>query len=906
MYKNIFFDKKENLIHVWDDKKGYFTEDYSKYDYCYIQSNKGNYTSIYGHKLIKVNKNTLKGYHNEKSFESDIDPNVRYLLDNYGDSDESSEGCVIFYYDIEVEMITGKPDVHNPKNSVTSISTFDTKTNEYYVFVLSEDKEIQYEKEGVNLKVFETERELLKCFIDFFNLISPDIITGWNIDYFDTPYIINRSKRLLGNYANKYSQIEKVRKTRSGFYQIAGVSNLDYISIYKNFSQKELENYTLDYVSKYELGKGKVEYEGNLDELFREDINKFIEYNIVDVQLVKELEEKNKFIALSREICHLCHVPYEAIIHSSRFLEGAILTYMRRKSLIAPDRDYFKNMNTKELNKGDERIYVDCEIDERYPSKGKVSIQKTKTTTKEFEYIGFNDDYFILKKPSDIRIESGKELNIKLIGAFVKPPQAGRHKWVYSLDLRSLYPSLIRTLNMSPETKIAKILNWKEINLLRFFKRGEDLQIKTYKDFTNYSNNFDFIPSDAEIVLEFSNKDVVKMSKKEFVDIMNDNQYNIASNGVLYSSKVRGIIPSITDEWFESRMEFKRKMWEAKDKKTKEFFNQRQWIQKIFLNSLYGVMALSSFRFFDIENAEAITLTAQDTNRFGEISLTEHYKKKYDYKGDPCVYGDTDSVYYKFHNEEVTNDIEEMRKYSKKFCEVINNSMEIFAKYGLNSNENYLEYEREKICKCGFWKDKKKKYALKVADDEGETVDKISFTGLELIKSNYPPMFKKTMNDVLEMILDFEEKETIDEYITNFENSFSDLSIDEVSKRSSIKTMDEYKSSVLGLNRFKKNVPPNAKASFIYNQMLEYYKCPYKYEPIKVGDKVKIVYLKTNPFRFEYMAYKPNNNPPEIISFLEKYADRNKMYEQELKGKLYDFYDILGWDYPNKSSNDFF
>ena len=184
---------------------------------------------------------------------------------------------------------------------------------------------------------------------------------------------------------------------------MAGVSYLDYLALYKNFTYTELDNYRLDSIANKELGRGKVEYTGNLDQLFRDDIEKFIEYNLVDVEIVVELDEKLQFIDLCRGICHAGHVPYEDFVYSSKYLEGALLTYLRRRNLVAPN------------------------------------------------------------KPADRRerMEALKERgDDKFIGAYVKDPIVGKYDWVYDLDLTSLYPSIIMTLNISPESKIGKIRDW--------------------------------------------------------------------------------------------------------------------------------------------------------------------------------------------------------------------------------------------------------------------------------------------------------------------------------------------------------------------------------------------------------------------------------------------------------------
>ena len=640
MYQSIYYDRTTNLIHVWDDTLGYQNKSYSNYNYHYIESNVGEYKSLYGHTLSKVKKSSQY----DVKYESDIDPEVRYLTDTYLNSDDMSKNTSILYFDIEVEMNTGKPDVKTAYNMITSIAAYDSKTSEYRVFVLNLDnKDISYDNDDVILSIFDDEAELLTSFVDYVHAVSPTVITGWYSNAFDIPYLYNRGKRILGDYINNLSQIQIIKTNRFGDVRIAGTSCLDYIELYKNFTNGELPHYSLDYVSKEELGEGKVEYDGNLDDLFEQDIDKFIRYNIVDVELLIKLEKKLKFINLSRQLAHTCHVPYEHVLQSSRFIEGAIITYLHRNNLISTDKKFFNKMTTPKLRPGMREIKISEGIDIRYPNKGKILIQRTKSTTDEYSYHDRTDDTFLLDTPIKKEVDEGREVTIKLVGAFVKPPQPGRHSWVYSIDLRSLYPSLIRTLNISPETKVGKILNWSDVYMMKHFVRGQEIKIPKHNSVTGYKNNFNYIPAGTILKIETKSKEVVELNKEDFVKLINDGNLSIASNGVMYKNDVRGIIPSLIDIWFEKRVEYRKQLKEAKTEEEKSFYNQRQWVQKIFMNSIYGVLGLNSFRFYDIDNAEAITLTAQDTNRFSEIVLRQFYIDKHGYKDDPTIYADTDS-----------------------------------------------------------------------------------------------------------------------------------------------------------------------------------------------------------------------------------------------------------------------
>ena len=399
MYQNVYFEKEKSIIHCWDDQKGYFTSKYRRY--AYVKDGNGAHQSIHGERLKKIN--FWKQDDGLKLYESDVNEMTRFLIDEYGDSDEISTGHVTLTFDIEVEMNSGLPDTEKAENTMTSVAFHDSATNDYTVYVLSEGEEIDKTIKGAKVRSFRSEADMLVAFVNAWEEISPTIITGWNIDFFDVTYLYNRLKRVLGTtQANRLSPIGKVHwnKYRKR-YIIAGVSALDYIALFKNFTYTEYPNYRLDTIAKMELGRGKIEYEGNLDQLFRDDIEKFCEYNLVDVELVVDMDKKLQFIQLAQAICHAGHVFYEDFLFSSKWLEGAILTFLRRSGRVAPNKP--------------QRMFKNAD---------------------------------------------GSDGEGKFTGAYVKEPKPGLYKWVYDLDLTSLYPSIIMSINISPETKIGKVKNY--------------------------------------------------------------------------------------------------------------------------------------------------------------------------------------------------------------------------------------------------------------------------------------------------------------------------------------------------------------------------------------------------------------------------------------------------------------
>ena len=825
MYQNVYYDKENSVIHCWDDQKGYFTSKYRRY--AYVRDGNGAFTSIHGERLKKIN--FWKSEDNLKLYESDVNEVTRFLIDQYGESDEVSVGHTTLTFDIEVEMNSGLPDIDKAGNAITSIAGHDSVTNDYFVYVVS-DSYVDKTIKGAQVRSFKTEADLLEAFLNKWQEINPTIVTGWNIDYFDISYLYNRLKNVLGErMANKLSSIGKVswNKYRKR-YIIAGVSCLDYLALYKNFTYQEFPNYRLDTIANIVLGRGKIEYQGNLDQLFRDDLEKFIEYNLVDVELVVEMDRTLQFIELAQAICHAGHVFYEDFLFSSKWLEGAILTFLRRSNRVAPDKP----------------------------------LRAAK-----------NDD--------------GSDGESKFTGAYVKEPKPGLYKWVYDLDLTSLYPSIIMTLNVSPETKIGKLKSFS----------SEDYMKNRIEEYS---------------IIDESGKEFPPLSREEFHELITDSNYSISSNGVLYTQDKVGVIPEILNVWFDKRVEYKdlmKKYGKEGNDELYKFYSQRQLVQKIMLNSLYGVLGLPSFRFYDVDNAEATTITGQTVIKTTEMIANQYYKSIIGKEDDYNVYTDTDSVFYqaaplvKARNPEIDVESDEQMvpailSVAQEVQAHINKVYDTMSKKLFNVDSHRFDIKQETIAKGGFWVSKKR-YAQWIINDNTVPVDKMDVKGLDVRRSSFPTYFKKVMETVLLDILKGVDKKIIDEKILTFKQEMPDQNFVDIAKNSAIKEMSKYMFKNQALGEYAKGTPAHNKAAITYNQLLKHYKAPYKYEPMKDGDKIKWVYLKKNPLGLDAVAFTGHNDPPQINQFIQQYIDYDLIWEKELNNKLDDFYNAMNWDKPN-------
>ena len=277
-------------MHIWDDRFGYRTFRYKKY--AYVKNRAGTYVSLYGDKLKRIHKWDKD---QPELFESDVNPEIRVLVDHYTDSDEVSEGHRTMIFDIEVEVTDGFPDVRRANNKITSIAFYDSILDKYYCYVLDPLSKLETDVKRANGDIivsFKDEYDLLNAFFKKYMEIQPTILTGWNIEFFDISYLYNRATQIVSqSVANLLSPIGQVHWSDfHNRYKIAGVNVLDYLALYKKYTFSQRPSYRLDAIGEYEVGEKKISYEGTLNDLYDNDINKFVEYNLQDVKLIDKLE----------------------------------------------------------------------------------------------------------------------------------------------------------------------------------------------------------------------------------------------------------------------------------------------------------------------------------------------------------------------------------------------------------------------------------------------------------------------------------------------------------------------------------------------------------------------------------------------------------------------------------------
>lgn len=666
-----------------------------------------------------------------------------------------------------------------------------------------------------------------------------------NCEFYDVPYLYNRITKVLGkDWANMLSPIKICKARIVGAYKqlrisIAGVSIMDSMTLYKKFTYSESPNYKLDTIAKIELGRGKVVYDGDLDQLYKTDIKKFAEYNIIDVELIVAMNAKNNLLEIALGICHKGHVPYEDYIYPSKYLDGASLVFCKRNNLVASS------------NKSEKRN----EDDEDDPAEG----------------------------------------------AFVKETIPGLHQWIYSLDVQSLYPNLIMSINISPETKFGRIRNYDSENfMLKPKQKFPSCEIELIKDKT---------PTGVFSEEGFKSNKVIFNNQSDFKEYITNNNLSVSSNGILYSLNKKGLIPSILEMWFNERLEFKKlqaKYRKEGNKDLEKLYDKKQLVTKILLNSFYGVLLSPTFRFYDKENGEAVTTSGQTLLKFAMKAVNLYYNNRRidNLLDDVVVAGDTDSLYIKgapLVDGDITTD--KINEHALNILDYLNKALKQFTKVYLNSDNCKLHFNFEKISKRALFIDAKKRYALHVVQEDGQPKDKIEIKGMDVVRSDFPKAFRKFMKEILVDILHDSTKDILNKKVQEFGYMMKNSFINDIMLPTGVKEVRKWETE----GKFLKGTPVHVKASMNYNKLLDHYNIK-SIPKISDGDKILWCYLTKNEFEFDSIAYVDNDPPPKVIEFITKYIDRDDLFNNTLKNKLQTFWDVLGWGaiITNENTNKFF
>ncbi len=816
-YTNIQLIGNQFLVRGVDNGKRFETRD-EFFPTLFVKTKKDSkYRTLSGEAVEPINPGTVKDCREFYKKYDEIDGfeiygNDRYIYQYISEKYPEDEikfdisKIKLVTLDIEVASEQGFPDVESCSEEILAITIQDYTTKEIVTWGV---KPFNNKQSNVTYHYCPSEHELLNHFINYWMIDVPDVVTGWNIQMYDIPYICKRLNRVLGEKLMKrFSNWGLVTEgevfingRKHTTFDVGGLTQLDYLDLYKKFTYKAQESYRLDYIAEVELGQKKLDHSefDTFKDFYTKGWQKFIEYNIVDVELVDRLEDKMKLIELALTMAYDAKVNYADVFYQVRMWDNIIYNYLKKRNIVIPPR----NKSQK---------------------------------------------------------------NEKYAGAYVKEPKPGKYDWVVNFDLNSLYPHLIMQYNISPETlmeerhptvTVDKILN-------------QDISFEMYSD------------------------------------------YAVCANGAMFRKDVRGFLPELMEKMYQDRVIFKKKMIEAKKEyektKNKELVkeiarcNNIQMAKKISLNSAYGAIGNQYFRYYKLENAEAITLSGQVSIRWIEGKMNTYLNKILKTQDvDYVIASDTDSIYlnmgplvesvYKGREKTTESVVSFLDKVASMELEkYIESSYQELATY-VNAYDQKMQMKRENIADRGIWT-AKKRYILNVWDSEGVRYKepKLKMMGIEAVKSSTPAPCRKMIKDALKLMMSGTEDEVID-FIEKCRLEFKTLAPETISFPRSASDVVKYQSSS---NIYIKGTPIHIRGALLFNHYIKQNKLTNKYSLIQNGEKIKFIYLK-----------KPNSIHENIISFiqefpkelnLDRYIDYDLQFEKAFLEPFRAILDAIGWN----------
>jgi len=880
-YVDAMFDRDQDIIRVVErrDGKRHYTEYPAKYTF-YYEDPRGKYKSVYGDPLTRIVCKNTKDFRKEvainkskKLFESDINPIFQCLSEHYLNQDAPKLNIAFFDIETDFDPERGFADPADPFMPITSISVY-LQWMETMVCLAVPPKTLTMEQakvelEGIeNVMLFEKEGDMIDTFLTLIE--DADILSGWNSEGYDIPYTVNRTSRVLSKDDTRrfclWGQLPKKREyekygKQAVTFDLVGRVHLDSLELYRKYTYEERHSYRLDAIGEIEVGENKVPYEGTLDQLYNNDFRKFIEYNIQDTALLDKLDKKLRFIDLSNSIAHENTVLLQTTMGAVAVTEQGIINEAHNRDLRVPNRP--KRDDTE---------------------------------------------------------------STQAAGAYVAFPKKGLHKYIGSMDLNSLYPSVIRALNMAPETIIGQIRP--EITDARVH---EDMTLKKKSFAGSWEGRFNV--EEYDIVME-KRKDVALtvdwedgrsdvLSGAEIYQLIFDSQmpWMLSANGTIFTTEFEGVIPGILKRWYAERKELQKKLKKAKDAGLDaeiEYWDKRQLVKKINLNSLYGAILNPGCRFFDKRIGQSTTLTGRQIVKHMSAEVNKVITGEYDHVGKSVIYGDTDSVYFSawpalkddVESGKLDFNIDKCIALYDQVCEQANTTFPDFmvrAFHCPKTRSDVIAAGREIVAQSGLYITKKR-YAALVIDNEGFRTDgdgkpgKVKAMGLDLRRSDTPVFMQKFLSELLLMVLTDVPQEDVLQRITEFRKEFEQRPGFEKGSPKRANKIGHYQR--LEEKQGKANMPGHVRASINWNTLKRMNGDKYSQEIVD-GMKVIVCKLKPNPLGYTSVAY-PTDELRLPEWFKELPFDDAAMAETIIDNKLDNLIGVLNYPLEDTKQHNTF
>ncbi len=880
-YVDAYFDRDNDVIKVVErNKKGEreFRDIPVKHTF-YYKDPKGKHLSIYGDPLSKVVCKNTKDFRKELAinsgktiYEADINPIFVTLSENYLNQDSPKLNAAFFDIEVDFDPEKGYASPDDPFNKITAIAVY-LQWLETMVCLaippssMTMEEATEAVKEFPNTMLFTNEADMLDTFLDLIQ--DADVLSGWNSEGFDIPYTVNRVTKALSkddtrrfclfNLFPKRREYEKYGKDAVTF-DLIGRVHVDYLELYRKYTYEERHSYRLDAIAEYELGERKTQYEGTLDQLYNNDFKTFIEYNRQDCALLDRLDKKLKFLDLANTLAHENTVLIQTTMGAVAVTEQAIINEAHARGFIVPNRP---------------------KMDERE--------------------------------------------NTNAAGAYVAYPKEGIQDWVGSLDINSLYPSAIRALNMGPETIIGQL---RQTGTDTFIEE----QMAKGKSFAAaWEGKFGSLEYEAvmaqeigtDITIDWENgeSDVVSAAEVYRLIFESNQPWVVSANGTIFTYEKEGIIPGLLKRWYAERKEMQAKLKEAinaGNKIEEEYWDKRQLVKKINLNSLYGAILNPGCRFFDKRIGQSTTLTGRQIAKHMAAKVNEIIAGEYNHVGKAIIYGDTDSCYFSAYKT-LKKDIE-----SGAIPWTKETVVQLYDQIGSEVNSTFPQFMLDyfhvpkrmgEVIKAGrevvgskalFIT--KKRYAVLVYDKEGKRKDKdgkpgeIKAMGLDLKRSDTPEFIQDFLSDILKMVLTGSTEKEVLDFITEFRTKFKARPGWEKGSPKRANNITDYQQKEK--DKGKANMPGHVRASINWNTLKRMFSDKYSMG-ITDGAKVIVCKLKQNPLEYTSVAY-PVDELRLPQWFKDLPFDHAEMEATIIDKKLSNLIGVLNWNISSTEEKNTF
>jgi DNA polymerase elongation subunit (family B) len=873
-----------NTVVVWErTEEGRFVKQYDAPYYFYAPHDDGKYKSIFGEQLGKI---TCKNWDDLQeaviscerdkitTYESDISPELKILSTHYYNKPEPKLHITFLDIEVDYDPEIGFSSTSNPYAPINAIALHHYWKNESIVFAVPPPNfDVRNFDESLRklstVILCKDEKDLLQKFLR--EIEDSDCLSGWNSAMFDIPMICKRIEIALGSamldrmsFPNcgkktvRYREVEMFGKV-SITADLRGRIALDYLDLFKKYEMDKRATYKLEAIADEILPHlPKLKYDGSLAQLYKNDFNHFVRYNIRDTEILKGFEDKLGYVNLANVMYHSATGLASQVFGTIRLADLSIINYCHNV----------------------------------------MNVKVPDWTPKE-----------------DGSIE----------GAIVLYPQIGMHDGIASVDINSLYPSAIRSINISPETLIGQFPSrmgaWELIN----------------KD------------SEQELLFEYNNGKVEYHTAKEWKQVLKDNKWAVSGYGTVFDQNKIGVIPALLAEWYTLRKKYqaqkalfgeKAKEVGKQDPRYQEYmdqytyFDRLQYVYKIKLNSTYGALTNYRFRFFDLRTGESTTGTGRmilkhqvrkiaeildgnynidfpsyktiaDAEEKGHGPEAALFGPKFNgkFQSESIVYGDTDSCYFLTHGE--TN--EQCIMIADHVADLVNASFQKFMQDSFLCNPGFdtlIKAGREAVADRGIFVDKKR-YVLHLINLDGKVVDKLKVMGLEMRKTTTPKIIQDFLKDTVSMILAKKDWDDINKFIIDYRDDvLINMSVLDLGLPKGCNDLEEYTAKKLAgrdSDGKKYRIPGHISAAIHYNMCLEDFNDKENL-PLMSGMRLKVFYLTRPVNGFKNIAL-----PVDADYLPEWFTDNFEIDRTEHSQKLIDanlghIFNAIGREVPTRQT----